>query len=184
MKKLIMSAAMLAAISTTSFAQESNNPFEGAYAGGMIGYNSYNFKGLGGNMSGLTFGGLIGYRNEISDGFLIGIEGYVQGNQANKDLIIGTVTVNSSPDESYGFNATAGFGSEKTLFFVLAGWGWNGMSASTQGISISDSDNGVHAGIGAEFVMSDSINLRVQGDWQDFRGANSIGASAGIIFKF
>tara|TARA_R110002072_G_scaffold100778_8_gene222041 strand:+ start:4954 stop:5508 length:555 start_codon:yes stop_codon:yes gene_type:complete len=184
MRKLLLSVAIIAAFSTTSFAQEAKNPFEGAYAGGMIGVNSYSFDDLDENISGVTYGGLLGYRAEVSNGVLLGMEGYVQGNQANKDFVVSGITANVSSDASYGLNATLGFGSEKALLFVVAGWGWNGVSVSALDQSASESDNGIHAGIGGEFVLSETINLRVQGDWQDFDGASSIGGSAGIVFKF
>jgi len=184
MRKIILSAALFMAVSTTSYAQQNTNPFEGAYAGAMIGYSSFSFDDLNENIDGLTYGGLAGYRVEMSDGFLVGLEGYVNGNEADKDFIILGNTVNFSADVSYGFNGTLGFGQDRTYIFVMAGYGWTDFSASAQSLTVGESGDGIRAGIGFEYKLTDQVNLRVQGDWQDFDSAYSLGASAGFVLSF
>lgn len=179
MRKLITTAAVLAALTSPTIAQESSNKFEGAYAGAMIGGNSYSFDGLADDVDGLTFGGLLGYRVAVTDGVLIGIEGFVNSNEANKDFGFG---IKFNSDASYGFNATVGYAVDNIMSFAMLGYGWNDLSFS--GLDLSDSDDGLHVAVGVEFKLTRSFNLRVQADYQDFFRANYLGGSAGIIFRF
>lgn len=184
MKKILTLATTLALFSAPAVAQENSDQFEGAYAGAMIGYNSYSLGILDEKVSGMTFGGLIGYRYKVSSHFLIGLEGYVNSNQANKDFFIDPIIVNVSSDASYGVNGTLGIAGDYIMSYVMVGFGWNDLSASAGDITVSDSDNGLHLAGGAEFKLSESLHLRAQVDWQDFDGASSLGGSAGLIVKF
>jgi len=169
--------------------------YEGAYAGALVGYNSYSIGDQtdeGGTTSetigGATFGGVFGYRSEVGDGVFLGLETFVNSNSANRTYNVLNADVKLSADISYGISATAGFAIDKSLLFMSAGYGWNDVSIKSVGLadnSVSDSGKGVRLGAGIEFPVTNVFSVRVQGDWQDFGFESSaLGASTGIIFHF
>ena len=196
MYRIICTALCFVSMASFASAQDSASRFEGPYVGAMVGFNSYSLgdtSAFGGKtddkMSGATFGGIVGFRSAISEGILAGIEGFVNSNTANKTYTISGVSARLDADVSYGLNATLGFATEQALFFVMAGYGWNDISAKAASgaanASASSSGDGIRAGIGAEVPISDTLAIRVQGDWQDFDGDSSaLGGSAGVVLKF
>lgn len=185
MKKIIIAISAFFVLTTGAMAQATN--FSGVYLGAIGGYTSYNFDGLNDSIGGTTFGGVVGYRAPVTDNIVAGVEGFVTFGQANKDFVVLAQTVNVNADESYGFNGTLGFVVDQALVYALLGYGWTGFTAADTiglGLTSSDSEGGVRAGGGVEFKISEEMAVRVQGEWQDFSGANSVSGIAGLIFSF
>ena len=196
MKKMFLVLIAFVLSAGSAFAQN----FEGPYIGGLVGYNSYSLNdttAVGGqtddNMSGATFGGIFGVRSEVADNIIVGVEGFVNANTASKTftttVLNQTVTTELNSDVSYGFDATAGVRNGETLFFLMAGYGWNDISAKdasgTTNVAASTSGKGIRLGAGAEMIVADNMSIRIQGNWQDFDGGTSaIGGAIGAVFSF
>ena len=195
MKNYLCTAAISALMICSAQAQESDNPYEGTYFGAMVGYNSYSLGDLtdvGGSVSekvgGATFGGLLGFRTELSPGILLGIEGFANSNQANKTYIVDDIPVELKANASYGLNATLGFNVDTALLFIMAGYGWNGLAVSTpeiEDLTVSLTGKGFRGGVGIEFPISENMGMRVQGDWHGFGdNISALGGSVGVVFPF
>jgi len=196
MKKTI--SLLLVTTSMISFAnaQQADNPFEGPYVGGTIGINKYSLGDLssvGGDtnekVNGLTYGAVAGIRTEISNGILLGAEGFINENNANETYVGGLLPVDVDADISYGVDATLGFGTDNVLLYVMGGYGWNDITATdASGLtnaSFSTSGEGIRLGGGVEFKMTKSLSVRLQSNWQDFDGdASVISANTGLILSF
>ena len=181
MKKILLAATFFLTMCTTTMAQTSL--FAGPYLGVNIGYNSFKSDGLVDNINGVSFGGFGGYRAPVSENVVIGLEAFVDVNQGKQDITspgVGTGSINLN--EAAGVNATAGLVIDKTMLYVLAGYGW--LNVSNELFDTSDNGSGIRLGGGAEFKVSENIGIRLQTVWQDFDSASSIGGSAGVIFNF
>lgn len=188
MKKLICTLFVMTFASVSANAQGNNADFSGPYIGGTVGYNSLTADDFDGKISGATFGGVVGFRNELSDGVYVGVEGFLNFNTASQDFLVLGETVTGELGETYGIVAQAGFAAGQALFFANAGYGWASLEASATvagtNITESDSGGGVRLGGGVEFKINENLALRGQVDWQDFSGGSTIGGSGGLILSF
>lgn len=186
MKKIIYALCVLTFASVSANAQ--NADFSGPYIGGTVGFNSLSVDGLDGNTSGASFGGIVGFRNEVAEDVYIGVEGFLNFNTASQDYLFLGETISYNADESYGIVAQAGFAAGQALFFANAGYGWANVSATAdvQGATLieTDSGGGVRLGAGVEVKINENLAIRGQGDWQDFAGGSSIGATGGLVLSF
>ena len=181
MRKIVLAVTLLLTMCTAAVAQTSL--FAGPYVGLNIGYNSFNSDGLSDKVNGVSFGGIVGYRASVSDNVVLGLQGFVDVNAGKQDFTdlngdVSTIHLN----EAAGFEATAGLVIEKTMLYILAGYGW--LNISEEPIGDSDNGSGIRLGGGVEFKLTDSIGIRAQAVWQDFNAASSIGTNVGVVFNF
>ncbi len=190
MKKFFITMIGIMLVGTSANAQSSND-FSGPYIGGSIGYNSFSSDALAENIGGLTFGGVGGYRQEISDGVYLGAEAFINFSTASKDFVVLGQTLETEIKESYGIAAQIGVeAGNNALLFANAGYGWTriGAEADVLGtiISETESDGGFRLGAGIETTLGNGngIRPRLEVNWQDFDGASSLGVAAVFLFGF
>lgn len=189
MKKFLIAMVSIILTSTSAHAQGADD-FSGSYIGGSIGYNSFNSDALAENIGGLTFGGLGGFRSEISDGVYLGAEAFLNYSTGSRDFVVLGETLETKVKESYGLTAQIGVEAGNSLLFANAGYGWTkiGAEAVILGEVVSDSatDGGIRLGAGIETKLANlnGFRPRLEVNWQDFDGASSLGVAAVFLFGF
>ena len=187
MRKLLFTTAiitmamnMITVVQAQDAAQEAGS-FAGLYGGLEVGYEGYTFDNLNElNAGGLSYGGLLGYRFQLSPSFLLGVEGKAGGDGASKN--VGIIEVSSGLN--WSVSGIMGIMVGNNLVFASLGYGETNLRASTMGLSLSSYEGGLRAGLGMEFKLGEKTGIRLSGQWQDFDQAYSLGASLGLIFQF
>lgn len=189
MQKIIYTLIATFILAGSAYAQNAGN-FAGPYIGGSIGYNSFDSEALDEKIGGLTFGGLGGFRNEISDGVYLGAEAFLNFSTASKDFDVLGETLETEIKESYGVVAQIGVEAGNSLLFANAGYGWTriGAEADVLGTIVSQtaSEGGLRLGAGIETKLANTggFRPRLEVNWQDLAGASSLGVAAVFLFGF
>ncbi|WP_339863042.1 porin family protein [Paremcibacter congregatus] len=188
MKKITTALlAGLTALSMTSFAQaqDAGKTFNGAYAGAEVGYNSYEFADNF-REDAVYYGAFAGYRVQMDNDLVLGLEGRFGDSSATTDL--GISGAEFVAGRQLGVDATIGYalGAEKNvLAYALVGYSNQKITGKLAGVEESNNGDGIRFGLGAEYAVTETISLRATGAYADYKGsANDIQLNAGVLYRF
>ncbi|PCI32894.1 MAG: hypothetical protein COB54_05765 [Alphaproteobacteria bacterium] len=176
--------AGLAALAITTAAQAEDKKFDGAYAGAELGYNSFDFTdGL--KKDAVYYGGFVGYRKQLDNNLVFGLEGRFGDSSASADL---TSDVEIRAGRQLGVDATLGyvFGQKKDILaYGFVGYTNMKLTGAVGNESESLNGDGVRFGLGTEYAITDQISLRLTGAYANYEGNPSdIQVNAGVVFRF
>ncbi len=149
---------------------QSNSLFHGLYAGGTIGYSSFDtdLKNNGTEIDGvsasdLNVGAFAGSGTNYQN-FYYGLEGHFNVNNADFEETDGTDKLEMDFEESYGLSARLGsLISDTVLAYGLLGWQQLNIDVSDNlGNSDDESFDGFRVGAGVEFQTSQNVFIRGQ----------------------
>jgi outer membrane autotransporter protein len=168
----------------TSVAQADDKNFDGVYAGAELGYNSFDFTdGL--KKDAIYYGGFVGYRMQMDNNLVFGLEGRFGDSSASSDLS-GTAEIKAG--RQLGVDATLGyaFGQKKDILtYAFVGYTDVKMTVKDGNQSDSVTGDGVRFGLGTEYVLSDNLSLRLTGAYANYEGNPSdLQINAGILYRF
>ena len=188
---LFAAAATAAVVATPAMAA----PFAGPYVGVELGLDNYEvqaedifapgdeFDGLSGN--GIVGGVFAGYDVAVGNAFN-GLEAKASLSDASAtyDDTVDSLTVRAK--ETFGATARAGVMlNESTGVFARAGWANTKFKVNLNGVTDSDTDDGLVLGAGLQTRLGANASLRVEyvrTDYNDFIKNNSV--LAGVAFHF
>ena len=188
MKKLIM--AMMVGACAMSAAQAQTNP----YVGVAVASTDHNFK-IGGatNVDGDGWKPSLKVFGGVDINPMWGVEaGYTDLRKADVNYRIGSTGVGAgSVDGKRAYvaaKATMPVNDQVSVYGKLgAGYSKADFSASTAGVSRSESDTGVYAGVGAQYNLSKQVALTLEyeryGKKKDF-GAKADAITVGARYNF
>lgn len=177
--KFAVLAASLIMVTAPTMAQE-KAPFDGFYGGIEAGVD---WTKLGTDLKrdrSLYYGGVIGYRSQMSNGLVAGLEGTF-GDSAYKNNALG---INSDYEWSTSLILGSTFGDGNNLLFGKAGY------AQTRFDPVATTadkynDGGWRFGGGYERALNENLSLRLSGDYTTY--GNDVGqwqTKAGLLVKF
>ena len=186
MKKITsLVLAGVAAVALSTSAQAADKNFNGFYAGAELGYN--NFK-LIDNKSGLYYGALAGYRVQMDNDLVVGLETRFGDTTANQTITVSTVDIDISAGRQIGVDALIGIamGDDKdVLAFGTVGYTNARINGSAADQNASANGDGVRFAIGAEYLLTEKASLRVSGAYADYEGsARDWQLTTAVIFNF
>ena len=176
--------AGLAVLAMTSAVQAEDKKFDGAYAGVELGYNSFDFTdGL--KKDAVYYGGFVGYRKQLDNNLVVGLEGRFGDSSASTDL---TSDVEIRADRQLGVDATLGYVFGKNKDILAFGFvGYTNMKLTGVVGNRNDSVNGdgVRFGLGTEYALTDQFSLRLTGSYANYDGFPSdYQVNAGVVYRF
>ncbi len=176
--------AGIAALAMTSTAQAADKNFDGAYAGMEVGYNSFEFTdGL--KEDAVYYGGFAGYRLQMDNDLVVGLEGRFGDSSATADL---AADVEVKAGRQLGVDASIGyaFGQQKDMLaFAFVGYTNAKVTGTLADVSESVNGDGVRFGAGGEYALNKNISLRLTGAYADYEGdVNDIQINAGLLYRF
>lgn len=191
MRKFVLALAASAAFATPAMAE----PFSGPYVGVEVGLDNYEaqgedlfaagdeFDGISGN--GVVGGVFAGYDIAAGNAFF-GLEGKasLSDAEASYDDTIDTLGVRAK--ETFGLSARGGvMVNDGTGLFVRAGWANTRFKVNLNGVTDSDTDDGLVLGAGLQTRLGANASLRVEyvrTDYNDFIKNNAV--LAGVAYHF
>lgn len=163
---------------TIASATPKRSSWTGLYVGGNVGGGAMvsnievplllglGFNGIGGE--GFVGGVTVGYDYQISDNFVVGIQGdYGVANLETELNIPGFLTASVGPNHVYSFSARAGWlASPDTLLYVIGGYSRAELEASVSiggfSGSVQQDYKGYHVGGGLETMLTENLSARVE----------------------
>lgn len=138
-------AALVAGAALLSFSAHADDKnFDGPYVGAEVGYTEFS-----GGSDGVYYGGLVGFRKQLDNKLVLGLEGSF--GSADIDFL----------DHIWSVGATVGYvlgDSKKGLLYV--GSGYAESKSSAFGATVKGGDYTVK--LGYEHVLNNTLSLRVQ----------------------
>lgn len=162
MKKLVCAFVLAAAaVPSMAMAQEGPTAFKGFYAGAVAGYDHIKLSdGVdSAGKDGFTYGGIIGYDINVSNGGVLGLEAEIDGSttkQTETNFLAAGDTLTAKAGRDIYIGARAGVAVvPTTLLYVKGGYANGRVNVSYndgQGFSFSDGQNldGWRVGAGVE----------------------------------
>jgi outer membrane immunogenic protein len=197
MRKLLLSAIAVAAVSTSAFASDlpstKNAPaFEifpafswtGAYVGLDIGGARGGF-GHAATSNGVVGGGYAGYNRQYGS-FVFGVEGDVEGTSLGRTV----QSLSFAQPVQGSVRARAGYAVfERTLAYVTGGLALADLKYDAPAFAHSDTRVGYTAGGGLEQALSSNLVARVEYRYTKYDGSKRLGADdhalrVGLAWKF
>lgn len=173
--------------------------WDGAYAGIAAGYGWGNGDFSAGGASidedfdGAIAGGFVGYNWQMSNGFVMGIEGDVDYNWNKEDNILGIDGVDAGTKWAGSVRGRVGYAFDRALVYAAGGWTATRAFLDTP---VGDDDETFHGwtvGAGVDFAVTDNVFLRGEYRYNDFGDKDFDGVNvdidqhvvkAGIAVKF
>lgn len=186
MKKHMIAGLMLAATSTTAFAQDTKH-FDGGFVGAEIGYFSsgrltQSDQNQNGSADGIYYGGNIGYRVQTDSNFVYGIEGAF--GKSDVDLLFlgdeDDFDLNDIVDRQWHVMGTVGWATgndSRNLFSVGAGY----TEITTTFFSSSSSNGNIAAQAAYERAIGSNLSLRVKATTYEF---DTVIGTVGLALRF
>ncbi|MGE0006574.1 MAG: outer membrane protein [Parvibaculaceae bacterium] len=138
---------------------------------GEIGGFDVDLDGIGGE--GLLGGAMAGFNWQVSDRFLLGIQGDIAWTDLDAELELGGSDAEAGPDFIASASLRAGFlVTPETLFYAIGGYSYSEYEAEADGIDddFDEEYDGYHVGVGMETRLSDRLTARVEYRYTDFGG--------------
>jgi outer membrane immunogenic protein len=163
--------------------QSWTGPYIGAFvgAGGIVdnielpGLGPGNFNGVGGE--GLFGGLMLGYNFQVSNNFVIGIEGEIGITDLTTDLSIpvAPISLDAQPEWTAAVSGRLGWlTSPKTMLYLIGGYSYADynvdIAAFGGAASFSQDYHGFHVGTGIETHISNSLTARVEYRYTQYGG--------------
>ena len=178
---------VIAAVALTTTAQAADKNFEGFYAGAELGYNNINL-GNTSNSGGLYYGGMAGYRIQMPSNLVLGLEARFGDSTATEMVGFGETNVEISAGRQLGVDAIFGYAmgdNKDVLAYGFLGYTNAKVTGSALGANTSATGDGLRFGLGAEYVLTDNMSLRVTGAYADYSGSlRDWQLNSGIVFRF
>lgn len=191
MKRFIASAAVLLVASTASAADAvsavpeapvaqdtASRGFEwtGGYAGIQSGYGWMDghfetalLNPLDGNFDGVSLGGFAGFNKQFDNNLVLGIEGDIEHNWNETDLVTLIGTFTGHADWQGSIRSRLGYSFGRALVYASAGWAAVHVDADlSTGASTSEIYNGYTVGAGVDYAVTDRIFGRLDYRYSDF----------------
>jgi len=191
MRNIVLALVASAAFATPAMAE----PFSGPYIGAEVGLDNYEAQaedvlaagdeidGLSGN--GVVGGVFAGYDFAMGNAFF-GIEGKASLSDAEASYSDGTDSLSIRAKESFGATVRGGvMVNGSTGLYARVGWANTKFKVAANGVSDSDSDDGLVLGAGLETRVGSNASLRVEyarSDYNDFIKNNAV--LAGVAYRF
>ncbi|WP_262690867.1 porin family protein [Kordiimonas aestuarii] len=163
MKKTILTATIAATLLVAGAANaQDEKHFDGFYLGGEFGHT------ISDGADDIYYGAVGGYRKQLDNNFVVGVEG-----------TFGTADI-TYLDHIWTVNGTVGyaFGAEKRDL-IFGGVGYVKAKASAAGYSVTGDDISFIAGY--ERAVGDNVSLRVKAN---VYGDDTVVPSVGVAFRF
>lgn len=177
--KITTTIAATLLLGTAAFAQDSK-PFDGLYGGVEAGVDWTRLAGDVKRDRSFYYGGIIGYRSQMDNGFVTGIEGTFGDSGYNN----GATGTTASYEWSTSLLLGSTFGDGDNLLFAKAGYAQTRFNP-TAAADDSFSDGGWRFGGGYERAISNNMSLRLSGDYTTY--GDDVGqwqTKAGVLVKF
>jgi len=203
MFKNTMAAASLllaAACAAPASAQETDNTFNGAYAGVQLGWGQRSatieltspFTDFDDSRSGLDYGIFAGYDATVGAQAVVGIEfDYGGGGKSLSSTPFSGITAEIEPGANYAITARAGLlATPQTLVYVRGGIAAENLDirvtgSTTQPFGESGYSEGWLAGAGVEFAVGPKFSLRGEYRYKNLKGDySSQHALFGAAYRF
>jgi outer membrane immunogenic protein len=191
MRKFILVLALSAAFATPAMAE----PFAGPYVGAELGLDNYEGQGedvlgAGDEIDGISGNGVVGgvfagYDIAMGNAFF-GIEGKASLSDAEASFDDGVDSLSIRAKESFGASVRGGvMVNDSTGLYARVGWAKTKFKVAVNGVSASDSDDGLVLGAGLQTRLGANASLRVEyahSDYNDFIKNNAV--LAGVAYSF
>ena len=184
MKKFVIAAAALSAISAPAFAQEASN-FGGAKIGAVVGYDKVRLEveDEGGSKDGLLYGLTAGYDFDLGTA-VIGVEAEIADSttkERQSDLLVLGDEASISASRDLYIGARVGFPvSQNVLLYAKGGYTNAKVKAvyddGVDRLSGSDELDGWRIGAGAEYVMASTF-ARIEYRYSEYDANNDFGVA-------
>lgn len=152
-----------------------------SWAGGYLGaHGGYGFGNgdiegvVEESFDGARFGGFAGYNWQMSGGFVVGLEGDVNYDW-NEENVLGSPLEGKS-GLNWSARARAGYAMDRALFFAAAGYTGTNVEANVGSFSADDTLHGWTVGGGVDYALTDRMFTRVEYRYNDFGSGNVGGA--------
>ena len=180
-KTLITTATLIAATTTATLAADDDKKFHGSYVGVEAGIDWTKLAADTGKDKSFYYGGVVGFRNQMDNGFVVGIEGTF-GDTGYKNETTGA---HSNYEWSAGLTLGTAFGDDgSNLIYGKAAY----VKANFDASNADDdnySDSGWRFGGGYERSLNENVSFRLGGDYTTYgEGRNGWAARSGLLFKF
>lgn len=192
MKKILLLATSVALFSSTAFAADAiyeapqapvaqeipvqTFTWAGPYIGlhGGYGWADGDFTGPVGtsgsdNFDGGRMGGFVGYNWQMSQGFVVGIEGDVNYDWNDQTYAGG---YNAETGFSGSVRGRVGYAMDRALLFAAAGWTATNASIEGPGIDSSKTMHGWTVGGGVDWAFTDNVFGRLEYRYNDYGDKN------------
>lgn len=179
-KNIIATASLITAFSTATLAADDDAKFHGAYAGIEGGIDWTKLSATGSKDKSFYYGGIIGFRNQMANGLVVGIEGTL-GDSGYKNDFIG---IEGGMDWSAGLTLGTAFGSDgANLIYAKAAYVETKFSNET--LDTSYRDGGWRFGGGYERAINSNVSFRLGTDYTTYgNDADGWAGKAALLFKF
>lgn len=129
---------------------------------GEIGGFDVDFKGIGGE--GFLGGGLIGFNWQVSDRFVLGLQGDVSWTDIEAELELGDFDAKAGPDFMADASLRAGYlVTPDTLLYIIGGYSYAEYKLELDGGDDFDQNyDGYHVGAGMETRLTDRLTARIE----------------------
>lgn len=180
MKSKLLTAAALSTLMALPVAAQDQAPFTGLYGGIEAGVDWTKLAGDVKRDRSLYYGGVLGYRQQMDGGFVMGIEGTF-GDSGYKNNAVGL-----SADYEWSTSLVLGktFGDGNNLLFAKAGYA----QASFDPLGTQDdsfTDGGWRFGGGFERALTESVSFRLGGDYTTYgTDKEQWQAKGGLLLRF
>jgi hypothetical protein len=177
--KIAALATSLIIVTAPAMAQE-KAPFDGLYGGIEAGVD---WTKLGTDRKrdrSTYYGGVIGYRSQMNNGLVVGLEGTFGDSGYNNNAL----GINSDYEWSTSLTLGSTFGDGNNLLYGKAGYAQTRFDPI---LATADkyNDGGLRLGGGYERSLNESLSLRLSGDYTTY--GNEVGqwqTKAGLLVKF
>ena len=116
------------------------------------------------DFDGGVVGGFVGYNWQLSNGFVVGLEGDVDYNfneESEAGIDVGT-------DWSGSVRGRVGYAFDRVMVYGAAGWTFTNGYVDGAGIDENETFHGWTVGAGVDFALTDNIFLRGEYRYNDF----------------
>lgn len=158
--------------------------WSGFYIGGYVGAGAsvsraeidaqpvldVDFNGIGGE--GWLGGGMLGFNWQVSDSFVLGIQGDIGWTDLDAELDVGGFSAKAGPDFIASASLRAGYlVTTETLLYVIGGYSYSEYKLDIDGGDDFDQDyDGYHVGVGMETRLTDRLTARIEYRYTEFGG--------------
>lgn len=147
-----------------------SGPYLGVHGG--YGWGSGELDGIGDqDFNGGRFGGFAGYNWEVSNGFVAGIEGDLNYDWNEENIIAG---VDGKTGLSGGIRARAGFAFDRALLYAAGGWTATNVEV-TGAVEDDDTLHGWTIGAGLDYAFTDNMFGRAEYRYNDYGSGDVLG---------
>ena len=178
--KTILTAAVVSFGVAGTAQADDDKKFDGLYGGIEAGLDFTKLNGDQKRDRSLYYGGVLGFRSQMDNGLVVGLEGTLGDNGYNNNA----AGITSKYEWSTSLTLGTAFGDDgANLIYGKAGYAQARFNPTGENNAFND--GGWRFGGGYERAINENVSLRLSGDYTTY-GDNKNGwaAKTGLIFKF